>query len=581
MKTKRLVSLALAVLMSVALFAGCGKTEGTPTTAPQSGSTTSASAPVEPTGNSDYLVWNIGSEPKTWDPNLGNENTSDMLDTNLFEALTYQSVDGIEPGVAETWDVSEDGLTYTFHLRKDAKWSDGTPVTANDFYYAWMRMCDPESASPAAAGLIDYIAGAREYFTGTGKKEDVKLSVPDDYTFVCTLLNALPYWPAQIAGYNYCPVKAESVAAGEGWEKRPETAISNGPFVLEEYQIGSHLLLKKNEHYWDAANVKLAGIKCVMVQDANTALQGFEAGDIQANDVIPKEEMPRLIAENPNLYIGPNPGTYFIEFNCDNEITGNVLVRKALALAVDRKMLTEQITRAGEVPATGFLPLSCYKSDSTAEYRTLDESGFPVPQYGIDPTKALVDEAKELLKQAGYPDGKGLEIDIIYNTSDNHKKIMEAVQQMWTENLGIKVTLRNEEWNVFLDTREQGKYQAARAGWIGSYYDASSMLKQFVSTSGSNDIQWRWQAYKPASWDTKLNPENKKFDELYNKAMSLSGAERDAAWVACEDYFMEYMPVCPLYYYTLPVLIDLDKCEGVEIAKNGQWLFKHAELLAN
>ena len=578
---KKSLSLILAAMMLLSALAGCGS-EPAPAPAPAPSETPSSEAAPEakPTAaGSKYVVWNGGSEAKTWDPNISDEDFSDQLSVQLFEGLTTRSPEGALPGVAETWESTPDSKNWTFHLRKDAKWSDGSPVTAHDFVYAWLRSCDPKSASNSSTAVTDYVVGAKEMFDG-GPREDVKISAPDDYTFEVELKMGVPFFPDLVTGYTYCPVKKEAVETGDGWEKRPETAISNGPFVLEEYQLGSHMLLKKNENYWDAANVELPGIKVVFIKDANTALQGFEAGDIQVNKSIPSNELVRLIAENPNLRNNLQPGTYYIGFNMDKPPVDDVRVRKALTLAIDRKAIVEQITRGGQLPANAFLPTGLAKSDGVSSFRTLDENGYPVKENFIDPLKADVETAQALLAEAGYPNGEGFpEIELLYNTSENHKKIMEAVQSMWKKNLNINVNLRNEEWQVFLSTKDKGDYYMCRAGWIGNSFDASGMLKQFQSHSGSNSYQWRYREEPNAPHDTKLNPDQKVFEDLYQKAMNSVGEERDAGWVAAEEALLEALPICPIYFYTNPILIDEEVVEGIELSKSGEPIFKNARLV--
>ncbi len=250
----------------------------------------------------------MGAEPKTWDPTLSSETISEYITICMFEGLTKQTAEGYEPGVAESWDISDDGLTYTFHLRK-SNWSDGTPLTAHDFEYTWKRMCDPTVASPSASGVTDFVVGAAEYLAGTGTADEVMARALDDYTFEVVLKNPAPFFLNRISADIYCPVNQKSVEQGEGWEKRPETFICNGPFKLAEYQIGSHILMVKNDAYYDADSVKLPGIRAIMVNDENTSLQGYRAGEIHATEIIPAEEVPQLLATDPNLIVTPIAGT--------------------------------------------------------------------------------------------------------------------------------------------------------------------------------------------------------------------------------------------------------------------------------
>lgn len=573
MKKVKGVLLLLLVGMLVFNLVGCSAKSVTSDNAEVQSETNSASS-------DRYLIWNLGTEPKSWDPTTNSESISDYMVTQLFEGLTYTSIDGFEPGVAEKWDVSEDGKTYTFYLRKNAKWSDGSPVTAHDFEYSWKRICDPEVASDALQGITDYVVGAQEYFEGKGSREDVKATAIDDYTFQVVLKNAAPFFPEMIANDIYMPVKKETVEAnGEGWEKKPESCISNGAFKLTEYQIGSHFIFEKNENYWNAANVKLKGLKVILVNDSNTSLQGYKSGEIDATELLPTEEIPRLIAEDPNVIVAPDTGCFYLIFNNDKAPMNDINVRKAITLAIDRKKIVEQVTKGGEIPATGFIAPTAKKTDGTS-YRTMDEKGYPIVEYGIDPNRANVEEAKEYLAKAGYPDGKNFpQVEFVYNTSDKYKRIMEAVQQMLKENLNIEVKLRNEESSVFASTRTEGKFDVARGGWTNVPFDASGLIKQFHSQNGSNSTQWRWKEYKGAPWDKTLNQGNKAFDEAFDKAMSLQGSERDAAWVEAEKALMSDMPMCPLYYPTIAYAVNNDNVKDVQKSQSLRWIFKYAEII--
>lgn len=529
----------------------------------------------------DYVVWNLGSEPKTLDPNLYNDAPTRMIITQMYESLTYPTADGVEPGVAESWDISEDCLTYTFHLREDAKWSDGTPLTANDFYYTWMRICNPDNAVPMATTMTDYVEGALEYFNGEGSAEDVNIKVLDDYTLQVGLKAPMPFFAEQVSLHNYSPVKQSSVEeGGEGWATNADTQISNGPFKFVEYQIGDHILLEKNENYWNADAVEIPGIKIVFVNDTNTSLQAYESGEIDVTDIIPSEKIPTLIAEDPNLQITESPGTTYFYFNVDKEPLDDLNVRKALTLAINRREITEQITKAGELPATGYLPSTLMNTQGNS-VRDLDEDGNPLPEYGIDPDQALVEEAKQLLEEAGYPGGEGFpEVEILYATGDTNKLVVEAVQQMWTENLNIPVTVRNLDFADFMTEKGNGDFMIARNATTGSYYDASSMMKQFLSTGGQNS-GWRYQYYDGTPYDENLNPEQEEFDTLYNQAMAATGTERDELWAQVEDVLMENLPLCPLYYSVNTRIINQEHVTNVITSKDSRWVFKYAQLVEN
>lgn len=310
-------------------------------------------------------------------------------------------------------------------------------------------------------------------------------------------------------------------------EKDPETCISNGPFKLEEYKSDLHIILTKNEEYWNADSVKLDRIKAVMIKETTTAFQGYQSGEIQCLDAVPNEEIANLKSSDSNFTIKPRVKNLYFVANYDKNPTSDPNVRKALALAIDRTSLVEKVTKGGEIPATGIVPPTLTFSDGSS-FRKLDEDGNPLPEYGIDPSKALVEEAQQLLADAGYPNGEGFpEIELLYNVDEQNQKIAEAVQEMWKENLNIDVTLRNEDFTTFRKTVFEGNYDLAINSWGGDYADPMTMLDIFTSYSDINNTQWRWQPYETQTNDTTMNPSNKDFDEYIKNAQSTSGTERD------------------------------------------------------
>lgn len=591
MKKRMLVSLLLATAAAATLSA-CGsgsKPAETQATTNQGGGDitsaaeeeTEAEAEEEASAGSDrYLVWRLNKEPKLWDPTNNSESISDAIVKQLFEGLTVSTSDGFKPGIAESWDVSEDGKTYTFHLRDDAKWSDGDPVTAKDFEYSWRRICDPDYASEALQAITDYVVGGQEYFDGTGSYDDIKATAIDDYTFEVVLKNVTPYFPQLVANDVYLAIKKDVVeAAGEGWEKKPETCVSNGPFMLEEYQVGSHFLFKKNPNYYDADSVKLAGIKAVIITDDNTAYQAYQAGEIDVMDNLPSEQIPQIVAEDPNVIVSADTGAQFMNFNVDKAPTDNVHVRKAIAYAIDRKQIVEQVLKDGSVPASGFIAPTCQKTDG-GSFRTMESDGYPAEEYGINPRQANVEAAKQELAEAGYPDGKDFPaLEITYANNDRNKKTCEAIQQMLEDNLGITVTLRAEESSVFTSTKNKGDYQMATGGWTNSPYDASGLIKLFYSQNGNNTPQWRWKPYTGAPHDTTLNPGSEAFDIAFDKALASQGADRDNAWIEAEQALMADMPVTPLYYPSYTAVVNEDLVEDVELTASNTFMFKSASVI--
>lgn len=592
---KKLVSLLVIAMMIMSLATGCSQPAETPAEKPaetpaetpaEKPAETPAETPAEPTDeDQEYLIWNIGTESRTFDPTLNNASDGGHLINNLFEGLMRETADGIEPAQAESYEISAnaegvEGTVYTFKLRDDIKWSDGKPVTAADFEYAWKRACDPEAASEYAFIVTSYVKGGEEFFNGEGTRDEVAVKALDEKTLQVELKFPVPYFLSLTGFYTYMPVRQDIVEQyGEGWEKNPETCIGNGPFKLAEFQTGSHVLLVKNDNYYKADEVKLKGVKGLMITEATTAQSAYEAGEIQVNDTIPPDEVPRLIAEDPNFVSMPRIGTYYGIFNVDKAPTDDVRVRKALTLAIDRKAICELIMKGGQIPATGFVPPSLSFSDGTC-FRQLDDKGFPQPEYGIDASKALVEEAQALLAEAGYPNGEGFPtITYKYNTGDAHQKVAEALQEMWKTNLNINVELSNMEWGVFQDERRVGNFEICRGGWLGDYKDPMTMLDLWTSYSGNNDAQWRWEETPAATHDKTLNESNKGFDEAIAKAMITTGKERDEQLKKAEQILMDEMVTLPIYYYSYLYEIDQSKVEGVTRTAMGHWVFKDAELV--
>lgn len=578
MKAKKLLTLLLAGSMILGL-AACAPTTGSTTPQP-TGSQTTEDGEI----SSDYLVWNIGTEPKTWDPQLNTAADGGHVILNLYDGLVRDTQEGIKMASAESYDLSAnaDGVedtVYTFHLRDGLKWSDGQPVTAHDFEFAWKRACSPEMASPYAFLITDYIKGAYEYFSGEGSREDVAVKALDDKTLQVELKQPTAYFLNLVSFFTYMPCREDMVSTGEGWEKDPAKCVTNGAFTLEEYKVGSHLLLKKNENFWNADNVKLAGIKALFISDATTSLQGYEAGEINVTSTLPGEEIPRLLAEDPNFSSDPALGTNYLVFNMDNEVVGDINVRKALSLAIDRKMLTEQILRNGSVPAAAFVAPT-FKLSTGESMRAMDENGNVMEEYEIDPYAAKVEEAQAYLAAAGYPNGEGFpELNLLYfEQSGNEALIVEAVQQMWEKNLGIKVNLQVQEFAVYSNTIRTPDWSIAYYGWSADYNDPMTMLALFTA-EGLNEARWRYKPYAGVPDDTTLNPENEAYDAAVKKASVTSGPERDSYLIEAENVLMENMVICPLYYATYTQIIDHSAVSGPGRTPIGQWDFQYYSVI--
>ena len=575
MKAKNLVSMLLAGSMILGL-AACA-----PTTSTESSQTPAAEATsTGGTGtSSDYLVYNVGEEPKTWDPQLNTSSMGGHVILNLYDGLVRDTKDGIQMASAESYELSANAegvedTVYTFHLRDGLVWSDGEPVTAYDYEYAWKRACSPEMASPYAFLMTDYIKGAYDYFSGEGSADDVAVKALDDKTLQVELIQPTAYFLNLVSWFTYMPCREDMASTGEGWEKDPAKCVTNGAFTLEEYQVGSHILLKKNENYWNADNVNLAGVRILFISDATTSLQGYEAGEINVTSILPGSEILRLLAEDPNFSSEPALGCAYLQFNMDADVVNDLNVRKALALAIDRSMITDQVLRDGAVPAAAFVAPT-FKLSTGESMRPLDENGNVVEEYEIDPYSAKVEEAQEYLAAAGYPNGEGFpELNILYYDSGNNSLIVEAVQQMWQENLGIHVNLQVQEYAVFTNTINSGDWSISFTGWSADYNDPMTMLSLFTA-EGLNDSRWRYKEYAGMPNDTTLNPENEAYDAAVKMAAQTSGTERDGYLKEAEDVLMENMVICPINYTTYTQVIDHSKVSGPGRTPVGQWDFQY------
>jgi oligopeptide transport system substrate-binding protein len=544
---KRSFALLLALVLVVAAFAGCAKQEQQQAPA-KDNNNQQQQAPAEDNKTEQVLRWNLGSEPKTIDPQLNSANDGGNVITNTFEGLVREKGGKMVPGIAKSWEISDDQLTYTFHLR-DAKWSDGKPITAHDFEFAWKRALDPALASEYAFQMF-YIKGAQDYYNGKGSKDDVAVKALDDKTLQVKLVSPTAYFLDLTAFYTYMPVREDVVDNDGVWARTPGKAISDGPFTLSDYKDGDKFILVKNKNYWNADNVKLDKIIGTMIVDQSTMLTAYEADELDIIDDVPTQEIPRLQAEDPTFRLYPLLGTYYFMFNVTKAPVDNLKVRRALTLAIDRKAIVETVTKGGQKPAAAFVPPGLKDADGN-EFR--DFAG----NYGIDPNAAQVEEAKKLLAEAGYPDGKGFpEITILYNTSESHKAVAVAIQAMWQENLGINVKLTNQEWAVFQDTRHQGNYTVARGGWLADYADPMTFLDLWTTYSGNNDTQW-------------MSPE---YDKLIEAAKTTTGQERFKKLYAAEKMIMDNQIIMPIYYYTDIVMVK-ERVKGFYRTLMGhQWL---------
>ena len=501
------------------------------------------------------IVFNLAVEPQTIDPVRNNAVDGSNVIFNLFDGLVRIGFDDApEPGCAERWEVSEDGMTWTFHLRKGLKWSDGKPLTAEDFRYGLLRLLDARNASPNAY-MAYFLKNGEAFFNGKAGSEDVGIDVPDDATLRLRLENPAPLMLDCLSFYAFAPARADVVEQDpRGWATKPESLVSNGPFVLSEWKHNSELTLTKNPNYWDADNVKIDKVRMVMITDSNTALAAFKAGKVDLLDRIPPQMTPQLI-QSGEAKVAPALGTAFCVFNVARAPFDDPRVRKAFTLAIDRRTMVEKVTLGGQKPAVAFIPYGIPGVGSDRDFRA--EGGTFLPE------RADPEAAKKLLAEAGYPDGKGFpKVTYKYNLSSTNKAIAEALQAMWKQNLGVEVELANEEWKVFLNTREQGDFQIARHAYVTIFFDAGSLLEGWVTGSPKNVAR-----YSDPEYDALIRDSLKQMDR----------SKRMEDMHRAEAILMRDLPVLPLYFYSTPYMQSA-RVKGIYISPRSWVLFRGAEV---
>jgi len=472
------------------------------------------------------LKINVNTEPPSLDPNLATDTTSALVINNIFEGLVHIDPSGEPyPGVAESWDVSDDGLVYTFNLRGDDTWTNGDTVTSQDFKNSWLRTLNPETGA-AYAYMLYFIDGAAAYNSGEGAAEDVGIETPDETTLVVTLGDPAPWFVPVLSHQSFFPINKATVDEfGDKWTE-PENIVTNGAFTLEAWKHDSDLLLKKSGDWREADSVMLGTIEMPIITEATTGVASFESGEIDIQMDMPTSDMSRL-KELPEYENFPMLGVYYYGFNVEHPPLDDVRVRKALALAIDRQAIIDNVAQADQLPATGVTPKGMPGFDVLEQ----DYLG-PTPQ---------VDKAKALLAEAGYPDGEGLpEITIYHNTSEGHQAIATAIQSQWAA-IGVNATIKNMEWKQYIDyVQNNDEVMVYRMGWVADFADAYNFLDLFRGGGGNNYTRWGNDTYDQGLADAL-------------KATSSEG--RWDIYKSMEDILTEDMPVMPIYWYTNPELV--------------------------
>jgi len=473
-----------------------------------------------------------GNEPQTLDPHLAEGVPAAHILRDLFEGLTAESPDGkVIPGAAIRWNISRDGKTYTFYLRRDAAWSNGDPVTAQDFVYGLRRSASPSTASNYGQILIP-IANAADVLAGKLPLEQLGVKVMDEYTLQIKLNGPTPYFLGLLNHSSTYPVHRASVMRQGANFSRPGNLVSNGAYVLRDWKVRSHIELVKNTHYWDAENVIIERVFYYPLVDLSSSIKQFRAGKLNWTSEVPGNQF-KWLKKNyaEELVISPWLGSYFYGYNLKREpFIDNPQLRLALAMAIDRDLLTEKVTQYGEQPSYTLVP------PGLGDYLS------PSPEWSKWSQAERNEEARRLYTQAGYTTEKPLRVEIRYNTGENHKKIALAIASLWKQVLGVQATLVNEEWKVFLQSREQKVLtQVFRAGWISDYADAFGFLQLFDSGHGRNDF-----GYDDAVYDSLLK----------QIASERIPARRRRLMQEAERMLLVDMPFIPVYTYVTKRLVD-------------------------
>ncbi|AWK42241.1 oligopeptide ABC transporter substrate-binding protein OppA [Photorhabdus laumondii subsp. laumondii] len=472
------------------------------------------------------LVRNNGSEPQSLDPHKIEGVPESHLARDLFEGVVIVGPNGeILPGSATNWE-NKDFTVWTFHMRKDAKWSNGDPVTAHDFVYSWQRLADPNTASPYESYLqYAHITNIDDIISGKKKPDALGVKALDDYTLQLTLSEAVPYLPRLLAHSSMSPVhKATVEKYGEKWTQS-QNFVGNGAYKLKNWVVNERIVMERSPTYWDNKNTVIDQVTFLPISSEVTDVNRYRSGEIDMTYTnLPIELFQKLKKEIPNeLHINPQLCTYYYEINNEKPPFNDPRVRTALKLAMDRDIVTNKVKAQGDIPASGYTPPV---TDGMKEMKPVWFTGWSQEQRN--------QEAKKLLAEAGYNKDNPLKFNLLYNTSDLHKKIAIAVASIWKKNLGADVRLENQEWKTFLDTRHQGNYDVARAGWCADYNEPSSFLNSMLSYSSNNTAHYK----------------SDEFDKLMKQSLKVAtDDERAAVYQQAEAQLDKDSAIVPLYYY--------------------------------
>jgi oligopeptide transport system substrate-binding protein len=517
-RTRRAGIKALLAGCLFAVIGGCGGGKE-----PSPASTPGAVAPAQ--ADRTTLRRGNGPEPDTVDPQLARTDGAFNVLRDLFEGLTAIGPDGSAvPAAAESWTVSPDGLAYTFHLRAGLRWSNGDPLRAADYVTGMRRLVTPATASPYAQ-FIDPVLNATAITRGEKKSEELGVSAPDDRTVVIRLVNPAPYLVGLVAQPPTYPVHAPSLAAHGAEYAKPGLLVSNGAFVLDDWVVGSQIIVKRNRNYWNDAATHVERVEFMHVADPGSEFRQYRAGQIDVSYVVPPPQFAWIKANlGGELHVSPQLSVYYYGFNLTRPpFKDNPKLRRALSMVIDRERLTTSVTGVGEAPAYGWVP------PGVADYTS---QSF---DYAARPYAARVQEARELYRQAGYSAERPLEVEIRYNSGEVHNRLAVAIAAMWKDALGVETTLYAEEFRSLLQSIQSGKEtQVFRSSWVGDFNDAYSFAQLLQSGFGIN-----LTGYSNPRYDALLAEAVRQADPARRRAV-LEEAER----VMLADH-----PLLPLYFY--------------------------------
>lgn len=555
---KRILPLLLTAAM-VAGLAGCGSSAAKETTAASDNNqTTAESTEAGSTTGEKILKVQVGPDPETVDPALNSAVDGGNMILHAFEGLLTLDENGqLKEGQAESWETSEDGLTWTFHLRDGLKWSDGTDLTAKDFVYSWQRVCDPNVAAPYAETVLGMVKGYDEAIAGDITKLDVQ--APDEKTVVVNLANPCSYFGELAAFATLNPVQQATVEAnGDAWATSADTYISNGPFMMTEWVPGSHITFSKNPNYWNAEAIKLDKLEFELIEDSNAAYSAYTSGEVDMIKDVPTEEIPSLQG-NDDFHVDPIIGTYYISLNLQKEYFQDARVRKALSLAIDRNYVANTLMQGTYSPASAIVGPGWLDTDGSS---FAENANGGTPYIDNDNFDANLEEAKKLLEEAGYPNGEGFpQIEYITNDAGYHKVVAEYLQQAWAA-IGIDLKVNIVEWASFTPMRRNGEFDVARNGWVGDYTDPSNILELFCTTNGNNDGK-----YTNADFDAAIE----------DSRATTDAATRSADLHKAEDTLMNDAGCIPIAYYN-DFWLQSSKITGSWHSSNGFWYFMYADI---